>query len=462
MTPSTSAVWRAEATSTLIPHTGSTAVAALAARTTGAPAGAVAACARRRVGLDDFGEDRQRDFRRGPRAEIEPCRTPDRRRRRARPVPRAARARPPRACARRRARRRARRHLRIDLERLLVVVPLRRDDGGAQSAAGRPADIASSASSGSDRHAERRGFLLDVALLAAIDDAHDVVVHAARQPRQRTRQPASRRQRRAVAPGRTARRRRRWRLPRRRSSGRRHARRSSARLARVRPNRHQAAARAASASSACCRMISREQAPPTKPSMRPSAKTIARSPRCADTGRAPRHDGGNGERLPFAPQRRNLFEEVHSDHAESHAFSDRGARASAPPARCSGSSRPASCPWNSTATSRAARTSRPHSFSNRLFNSANVSSSRHSASFASRSRYPHWKRSSGRLALQELRQQRPIRLERDHRFVANGRPEFGREVFSRSSGTSWSGTIANSSRWKSALAFWNRMNCGLR
>ena len=31
-------------------------------------------------------------------------------------------------------------------------------------------------------------------------------------------------------------------------------------------------------------MISREHAPPTNPSMRPSANTIARSPRCADTG----------------------------------------------------------------------------------------------------------------------------------------------------------------------------------
>ena len=42
--------------------------------------------------------------------------------------------------------------------------------------------------------------------------------------------------------------------------------------------------RVASDSSACCRTISREHAPPTNPSMRPSANTIARSPRCADTG----------------------------------------------------------------------------------------------------------------------------------------------------------------------------------
>src|SRR5262245_26624181 len=42
--------------------------------------------------------------------------------------------------------------------------------------------------------------------------------------------------------------------------------------------------RVVKASSACCRMISREHAPPTNPSMRPSANTIARSPRWADTG----------------------------------------------------------------------------------------------------------------------------------------------------------------------------------
>jgi len=39
------------------------------------------------------------------------------------------------------------------------------------------------------------------------------------------------------------------------------------------------AARVRSTSSACFRMISREQAPPTNPSIRPSAKMMARSPR---------------------------------------------------------------------------------------------------------------------------------------------------------------------------------------
>ena len=43
-------------------------------------------------------------------------------------------------------------------------------------------------------------------------------------------------------------------------------------------------ARAAIASRPCFRMIPREQAPPTNPSIRPSAKTMARSPRCAETG----------------------------------------------------------------------------------------------------------------------------------------------------------------------------------
>ena len=138
---------------------------------------------------------------------------------------------------------------------------------------------------GGDRHAERRRFRLDVALLAVFDDAHDVVVHAARQPRQRIGHRRGADDDQPSARARTARRRRRPPLPRRTSSARRRARRSP-RLRRRRP--------AESTPGGCtappgprapaCRMISREHAPPTNPSMRPSANTIARSPRWADTG----------------------------------------------------------------------------------------------------------------------------------------------------------------------------------
>ena len=86
-------------------------------------------------------------------------------------------------------------------------------------------------------------------------------------------------------PGQTARRRRRWRLPKHRSSARRHVRRlrraGSPASGRIDTRRLHRARRA---SSACCLMISLEHAPPTNPSMRPSGNTIARSPRCAETG----------------------------------------------------------------------------------------------------------------------------------------------------------------------------------
>ena len=61
--------------------------------------------------------------------------------------------------------------------------------------------------------------------------------------------------------------------------------------------------------------------------------------------RAPRHDGRHGERLPFAPQRRDLLEEIHSVHAQPSRVQRPDSRSSIRAARAfSGSSRPASCP----------------------------------------------------------------------------------------------------------------------
>ena len=193
---------------------------------------------------------------------------------------------------------------------------------------------------------------------------------------------------RAVAPARTARRRRRWRLPTRRSSARRHARRSTS-TARSRPVESTPGGRTApsSASSACCLMISREHAPPTNPSMRPSANTIARSPRCADTGarRATTVATAND-----CPSRRSAA----TCSKKSIAFmlpvpsisGPTAARAAAPPASSAARAGPPAAPETRPRRAAPPCTSRPHSFSNRPFNSANVSSSRHSASFASRSR----------------------------------------------------------------------------
>ena len=126
---------------------------------------------------------------------------------------------------------------------------------------------------------------LEVARSSRFDDAHDVVVEAARSAARATPRPAScRRPRPCGAPGRTARctrpsapfehstssaRRRARRLdaPASPPSGRIETSRGGARRDRV---------------ERLLRTISREHAPPTKPSMRPSANTIARSPRCAD------------------------------------------------------------------------------------------------------------------------------------------------------------------------------------
>ena len=135
------------------------------------------------------------------------------------------------------------------------------------------------------RHTERRGLLLDIATLVSLDRRAPRRSSCCAPAVSATRRRASRPPRRAVAAGRMARRRRRSRLPRRTSSGRPRARPvdSAASLAsgRIDTSRLHRVARA---SSACRRMISREHAPPTNPSIRPSAKTIARSPRCADTG----------------------------------------------------------------------------------------------------------------------------------------------------------------------------------
>ena len=279
--PSTSAVWRAVATSTVMPHTGSTAVAgagsggrgrsASAASSTRAPLGSSCTISAR---IDSATSGGVRAPRSRP-AGFRIVRTPGTPRLRARRAPSRH------ACATRPGRRTA-----AALQNRRRAPPRRSAPARRRPRPGRirrPGERIERVEI-DHLHAERRRLRLDVAPLAASTTRDDLVVHAARQPRQRVGDRRRADDDEAAAPARTVRRTRPRLLPTRRSSGPRHARRSSRRLARIGPNRHQAAVRARSDSSACRRTISREQAPPTNPSMRPSANTIARSPRCADTG----------------------------------------------------------------------------------------------------------------------------------------------------------------------------------
>ena len=120
-------------------------------------------------------------------------------------------------------------------------------------------------------------------------------------------------------------------------------------IARVRSNRHQAAApRLSAASSACCRMISREHAPPTNPSMRPSANTIARSPRCADTGARRATTVARANDCPSRRSAAICSKRVHrrscyQPHAQPSA-APTAARASAPPGSSAARAGPPAAP----------------------------------------------------------------------------------------------------------------------
>ena len=195
-------------------------------RTARAPSAAGIACPAR-LQLNDFGEDRQRDLRRvrAPRSRPAGFRMV------ARPgTPRssssartvaAALARRDQADVRRAA-------LQARLERLLVVVPLRRDDDRAvRRAPSRGSPRARRACATFTPSAAASA--LDVALLARIDHARDAGSPCCAPAAPAHRRPASRRRRRGRAPGRTARRTRPPLLPMHRSSTRRHARRSTRR-----------------------------------------------------------------------------------------------------------------------------------------------------------------------------------------------------------------------------------------
>ena len=257
-----------------------------------------------------------------------------------------------------------------------------------------------------------------------LDDAHDVVAHGAA-PAAPARsatgvvpdddEPAGR--------GRGVRRTRPRRPPRRTSSARPRVRGPTA-LASPASGRIDTSARVpcAIASSACWRTISREHAPPTKPSMRPSANTMARSPRCADTGARRARPWRRRTAVPRAaarpPARRRRRWHQRQIRVTLRAASN---PATALPAPAVAPSRPASWPWNSSATS----CGRPHvaarGFSNSAVRAARtLASSRHAASRARRSRYAHWNRSSGSSPATNAASSAPIGVERDDVRVAHG------------------------------------------
>ena len=166
------------------------------------------------------------------------------------------------------------------LERRFVVMPLRRDDGRAfATVRGSLAENGLEPIERRDASADRRGIGVDVALLRAVHHPHHVVAHRPRNPRHRgCNRRGSGNHDRARPDD--------WfnvhvhRALRRAGHWYDHALRvgsaASFTSGRIDTSR---AARVRSTSSACFRMISREQAPPTNPSIRPSAKMMARSPR---------------------------------------------------------------------------------------------------------------------------------------------------------------------------------------
>ncbi len=186
-------------------------------------------------------------------------------------------------------------------ERLFVVVPLRDDDRREIRAArdALPQDRLERLER-NHRHTERRGLLLDVATLAAIHRAHHVVAHAARQPRQRLgngrgahdHEPSRLDERLDVDVDRA------FRDARHRDD---HVlRRSTGRIARVRSNRHQPAApRRQGVERLLPDDLARARAAdePLHAAVGEDDRTIAEVRRHR---RAPRDDGGQGKRLPFA------------------------------------------------------------------------------------------------------------------------------------------------------------------
>ena len=98
--------------------------------------------------------------------------------------------------------------------------------------------------------------------------------------------------------------------------------------------------------------------------------------------RPPRHDGRHREGLAFTRQHRNPIEECMGAEHPCHPIAARSRAARS----FNGSSLPESCPWNSWAITLAGLKSRAHGPSNNEVSRSIVPSSRHEASFASRSR----------------------------------------------------------------------------
>ncbi len=200
----------------------------------------------------------------------------------------------------------------------------------------------------------------------------------------------------------------------------------------------------------------REHAPPTNPSMRPSANTIARSPRCADTGGAPCDDRGDGKRLSLTPQRwprARRFGVVSFGHATASPAT-RAART------FSGSEPAGQLPLELDCHQTGRCTSRPDGFSNTLSRRPNVSSSRQAASRRG-ARVPHRNRSSGSSPATKPREQAPIAVERDDVRVAHRLARRLRQPIPQRSRKAAPDRGPRSSRCPRALPRWNRTSCGL-